>query len=896
MKRKGLTVAEPHNIIASASAWMQARGWKAKLAKSRSFEQSLFEHTLIELDVLLELLPILANPHHYGLSETEQKVLTIALIVHDTGKETDPWQAYIRSARSDQWVPHVIPELTRTVVPELCVALGFEDLHGSVQQVMAECAELHHHRPGKSDGAIMEAMLDSGSDRFMTLASLVKAIDHFCSAASAVDAEGALRHDPSLGHHVKVSRHEVAVRGVSTTFLHQAARTAFQHRGWKPLLYFSNATVYGADPSDNPTLPSREAVHDLLKAQLDVAIAKDITTLVVGKSPTGNILPKPDLLTFDEVRLYLQNAARKINPQSLAQKPLGAKRRVVEDYWKLKGRSGVLTDEQVEQQAERISTAQPEMMVFKFFKAMMDPNKVEVIHESGVALAKQLYEEVFGSSSWATLQSTSTLMPARDMAKTVDHFWALPGSSVGRSQNDQIETIPSEERLAILVDLLNGIAQKVFAATAMPSPRAALSQRMAEAFSQDLIQPTLDNNVRAIAQKQLEHYSRSKPFAGKESTKGVYLCPICNAPFDFKDGIKASADFIDNPQTHTNRAPAHGPFGYILVCTTCYYERLLRQILLGSRPSEVVTLMPRLNLGPGKGEQLVSKVRQWVEIAKAQMRSDSGSPESGFSLSFTDHVARHVRDLDPLSLEPGGLLAAFSYRFTAETQKKRRQAAMKRLKQEFDNDLDALNAACVCSFSTWDEAIEGLIENRLDQQDCKAIRREVFRLYETMDLICETPNLIFIPLAYDIAASNDESETSKGLRCLYVAIILSIVFDAAVAIHKENEPLDFSGNIGSAYVPAVPAVRALVGCDWLSIGETTRWLAAIGAASLLMRETALPVRSALYQILYTDPPEKLIRRIEEFSGRRLTMYHVQLIQLLPQFRRFGSKTAEEAVQ
>jgi hypothetical protein len=82
----------------------------------------------------------------------------------------------------------------------------------------------------------------------------------------------------------------------------------------------------------------------------------------------------------------------------------------------------------------------------------------------------------------------------------------------------------------------------------------------------------------------------------------------------------------------------------------------------------------------------------------------------------------------------------------------------------------------------------------------------------------------------------------------------------------------------------------------LSIGETTRWLAAIGAASLLMRETALPVRSALYQILYTDPPEKLIRRIEEVSGRRLTMYHVQLIQLLPQFRRFGSKTAEEAVQ
>jgi hypothetical protein len=888
-------VNERHNVVASASAWMQARGWRTKLAKRRGFEQSLFEHTLIELDVVLELLPVLASSRHYSLSETEQKVLAVAVIVHDTGKETDPWQAYIRDVRPERWVPHVIPELTRTVVPELCAALGFQDLHEPVQRIMAQCADLHHNRPGRSDGAIIEAMLTGGSDRFLTLANLVKAIDHFCSAASAVEAEDAVRSDPSLGHHVKVSRHEVAVRGVSTTFLHHAARTAFQRHSWKPLLYFSNATVYGADPNDNPTLPSREAIHDILQARLDAAIAKDITTLMVG-SPTGNVLPKPDLFSFDEARLYLQSAADKIKPQSLAKKPLRAKRKVVEDYWKLKGRSGVLLDDQIEQEAERISTAQPEMMVLKFFKAMMDPEKVEVIGENGAALAKQLYEEIFGASSWATLQSTSTLMPARDMARTVDYFWALPGSEVGRPQNDTVETIPSEERLAILVDLLEGIAKRVFAAIGEPSPRAALSQRMTKVFSQDLIQPTLGYNVQAIAQKQLEHYSRSKPFAGKESTKGVYLCPICNAPFDSKNGIKASADFIDNPQTHTNRAPAHGTFGYIVVCSTCYYERLLRQMLLGSRPAELITLMPRLNLGPGKGERLVSKVRRWVEIAKARMRADSGSPESSFSLSFTDQTARHLRDRDPFSLEPEELLTVFSYRFTAETQKKRRQEAVKQLKQEFDNDLDALNVACVSSFLTWDDAVDALIENRIDQQDCKSIRREVFRLYETMDLICETPNLIFIPLVYDIAASTDESETSKGLRRLHVAIILSLVFDAAVAIHKENEPVDFSGKVGAAYVPSVPAIRALVGCDWLSIDEGTQWLAAIGAAALLIRETGLPVRSALYQILATDPAEKLARRIEEVGGRTLTPHHVQLIQRLPQFRRFDRKTEEEVVR
>ena len=132
-----------------------------------AYEQSLFEHSAIELDVLLELLPILASPKHYGLSEAEQKILAVAVLVHDVGKETDAWQAYIRDPAPAQSVPHVLPELTRAVVPELCAAMGFEELSEPVQRIMAHCAEFHHNRPGRSDGAILEAMLAGGSDRFL---------------------------------------------------------------------------------------------------------------------------------------------------------------------------------------------------------------------------------------------------------------------------------------------------------------------------------------------------------------------------------------------------------------------------------------------------------------------------------------------------------------------------------------------------------------------------------------------------------------------------------------------------------------------------------------------------------------------------------------------------------
>jgi hypothetical protein len=204
-------------------------------------------------------------------------------------------------------------------------------------------------------------------------------------------------------------------------------------------------------------------------------------------------------------------------------------------------------------------------------------------------------------------------MPAKDMMRTVDYFWKLSGDSVGRPQVATVAELPDEARLELLIDLLDEIAQKAFAGR--QSPRDRLSEAMARAFIIDLILPFASVDAKAEASRQLDHYGRSKPFAGKESGKALYLCPICNAPFAENGGVKASADFIDNPQTHTNRGVAHGSFGYVMVCTACYYERLLLQVLLGSRPAEMITVLPTLNLGPVRGERLVELVRQWVEAA-----------------------------------------------------------------------------------------------------------------------------------------------------------------------------------------------------------------------------------------------------------------------------------------
>lgn len=212
---------------------MHERGWRAKLAKKRGyeqslFEQSLFEHSLIESDVLLTLLPILSDTRHYGLSEAEQEILIVAVFAHDVRKETDAWQSYVRSFRD--YVPHIIPDLTREVIPPIGAALGFV---GRAEGTMAVCAEFHYSRPGRSDSSIMEAVLSGdpkrGSDRFLALAHLVKAIGQRCSAASPRGC-GSVGDDPALGHHLVVFRHEVSMRVVSTALLYAGLSEKLEKR------------------------------------------------------------------------------------------------------------------------------------------------------------------------------------------------------------------------------------------------------------------------------------------------------------------------------------------------------------------------------------------------------------------------------------------------------------------------------------------------------------------------------------------------------------------------------------------------------------------------------------------------------------------------------------------
>jgi hypothetical protein len=101
--------------------------------------------------------------------------------------------------------------------------------------------------------------------------------------------------------------------------------------------------------------------------------------------------------------------------------------------------------------------------------------------------------------------------------------------------------------------------------------------------------------------------------------------------------------------------------------------------------------------------------------------------------------------------------------------------------------------------------------------------------------------------------------------------MLGLALDCSVAVVKTGEVITFEGGEGVARVPPVPALRDLIGSEWIQIEDEQRrisakdWLDAIGAAALLAVATEFPERSNLYQILKSPTLGHVLRRIEQKS-------------------------------
>ena len=698
------------------------------------------------------------------------------------------------------------------------------------------------------------------------------------------------------------------MRGVSTTLLHRAAIDTFTECGWGPLLHYSNGTVYVASSAEQRQEPTVEQVEARLAEVVKNALPSQMAGLIVG-SPLQSMIPKADLFDYRDLKSCLSVAARRINRANFPNKPESTRRKTVSAYLKLKADDLPIDADTLALETDRIGAAQPEMCIFKFFKAALAENLLgkEVTFEATFtyaafaedggkrkaakvtpqSVARAEYDAVFGDSAYRNLQSTSTLMPARDMAFTVDRFWSLDGAQFGLDVAKIGDLLDNAKREAILIDTLVSIANKVYAAVPEENrPTRTTPNQIAKCFLTDLVHPAPQLNLEELVVQQMAAYGETKANARKD--KGQHLCPICNQTFD--GGTKAKADFVGNPEGHTNRAISHGGGGQIVICDACKFERFLQQLLLGSQVTDLLVLFPRMNIGHSSGEVLRQKAIQIWEAASRRMSEANPEPDLHLSLGMTYNLARKMSDYDVYRLTPTEIVNLMTYESRADTKKKHRKDLEKRLKELYgvhELTVEELNVEWNpdTPFETVEGALTALIEGEVNDYEAREVRAKAFRLSSQFYIACQTPHLILVPLTNPVTMG-DESNTNAGLRELYLTLMLGLALDCSVAVVKAGEVITFEGGEGIARVPPTTALRELVGAEWVSVDDAKKWLDAIGAAALLASATAFPERSNLYQILKSPTLGHVLRRIEQKSeSGQAYMHQFHLLEKLKEVLR-----------
>ena len=516
------------------------------------------------------------------------------------------------------------------------------------------------------------------------------------------------------------------------------------------------------------------------------------------------------------------------------------------------------------------------------------------------------YNVFLGSGSFEALESSPNNDLPIEFAKTVYRFWNLPLSKVKDCKDEEEKVFPKlqdEERITLLIERLNQIYEETIEEN-LPQefrPQLISASSIAEGFMVDLLHPINDTNINNIIEKQLSSYEESKPVAKRE--RGMHICPICNHAFG--DGKEVKVKLVAKPEAHTNRAISHGIAGHVVICNICRNELSIQQIILGSQntPPSMIAIFPKMNISYQSGNLLVEKVKKLWNEAYLMMSEKTTDPAQGIDLSNTGTIFKNIKSIKSSIFNAEDITKLISYKSNEKYLNEIKKNLEKQIAEDYEdlpkdtngkidkeNAIEVLNGYWNESFISWEEMINALMQNKVIE--ARELVRDAFGLTPRFKIVCQTPNMILIPLMNPIAhkiAHKDESVTNSAIRELFISLLLGLSLDCSVAVVNFGEKITFEGGEGIAYVPKVPELRRIIGSEWVSfqkgdplVGEIVdfaeKWLTAIGSAAEIAYATDYPARSNLYQILTSLTAGHILRRIEQKNNNNVSFNQLKLIE------------------
>jgi hypothetical protein len=858
----GRDVAEIRSRIAE---YLVSQGWDTLLGKQRGGEQTLLEHSLAVFDVLCACAPFFESESRPRIESSEFVGMLLATVAHDAGKVDPTFQAFLRGEATTA-ARHVSEEDIRKVVVGAAGTIGFNP-DPMLEDIVSE-AVLHDRYSRKSQPEMNEWAKPHGSPRWRKLADFVNHADSLASAEDIVSAEDFLRRNPLLVGAARVTSYQVRVRGVSTTFLHDAALETFEAAGFRPILFFANGTLFTGQIGQTPTVGEIErCLHN--KLDLLFSSRRDILPdLVVGR-PNIDFLPRPEYVRREMIPALLRTAWSKGRPK------VRGKDRKKDDALEVKWLA------QWEEQQKRWSNypdlrtplsegdvqalfeCHPEACAFKITKELFD----KVLDDDDRAYAHPVYDRAFGEGAFARLMRQGSDNRVNDYGLCVRPWHALEssadevrssgaaegGGEPARNAARRIGQLDLQHREEILLTKLGHILDDVFANRKKPLPCDNLVAMWCGQMVRDMAVQCLPP-AREEVRRQFDGYASSKS-RGRARSCALLQCAQCASLIEFGE-VETPSAALDNKGSFSNRRLAFEPGGKCPpLCRACKVDIEVGTLCLGGLARTSIAIVPRRALGPQAAVILARRIIALRTTVDRQLSSETADPAKYVSLTFPGEALRG------LSLEEASV-----HRVGEAKRKERLRDLEKALEQLLAADnLDELNDDYGTSFETFASLAQALMDGSAPAElrqdgDVKAALERVAR-GGRVAFAAAAPNLVILALDRPLGG-RDEKDVDRALYGFGLGAMFALELGTACLVAPMSEiRTALASRAGrTVYVPANGPARSVLGGDWLGLADARRWLLAVRAA-IALKDRAKA--NTLLAVLRYPGAGFLVRRIEQ---------------------------------
>lgn len=901
LKNKRMDTLE---ILVKCKTVMLRHNWGKFLAKEHGGTETLLEHSMLGVGLACTLIKC---GFIKDLSDDGTKVLILALAAHDGGKTKEAFQKYLTEVETES-VDHSFGEESKEFWEDLCRELDWPPYQEALAAIRL------HMKKSDSEAANLNELLNNHyRNDWKQIALMVQDIDHVISANSCVEAMLSWKDSVSLGKITDCTIHSIKLRGVSTVYLHDAIQKVFESKGWLPALFYPNGTFYIA-MRDGCTVPDLDCLNHAVVAELKRVIKSQahLAVELMHGDITATYLVKPELFNLDLLPYLLNYAGKRIRNRSFAEIQDGAVvsyrnikeiYRVTGDYtlakkantkktenlkatlsqydqYLIESAQSILPQER-ERLAARIGYGYQEIAILKMFKCITDPAN-GIVNEMQQNRLAEKYDARFGTNAYAALKSTSSFMPALDLALVVDNYWNLPYEEAQFPGITIYPGMPLEERKEKLIGWLEEILNSTLKEESGVKG-VDLAERMAVVFLQDLEMPRLQPNITETARFDLEANAKAKLTINSEKLV-PHICPFCNN--GFTAGHKAIEDMVSNVTRFSNRKSAYDSPG-VMMCDACYFEYMLQQIVLGGKPDEFICVFPTVKLSETARDGLRQSVETFQRSIETLMDTLNGEGKIYFlNLQLETLIARRINEFNSELSNPETFARIFAWPKSETRKNEESKQFVNALKAEI-GELEEVNNFLDSNYQNWTELVAAVVGGiHQDSHTVQDLYRKYYGSSVILKTVFATPNFILFPLRSikgDSAIGNkDEAEVKVAYKQLLLGCAFAEYLQMSVAIVKRvmDAGILTSKINGSVYIPEHPQLRKAVqrsrrpdlkpelkNSPWLfktdfKTEESKRWLKALCSAIIVAQQADLPERMGLAQVFNYNHPGEIVRRIE----------------------------------